>query len=260
MILVKLQDNRLNPKSIMKHNVMIFILLTFLLIGIPLIINELYKMDCGYKTVWDAADVLAYYSVILSGIISICALYVTIIFTRKDTEKQIKATQAQYNVPFFLMDSVCQMGESIYTSTKQNENHLPWNREIYIRHNADDRKNINLRLNNIGEGTAIGIVYTIDAFPEVLCCAEKYVKEGHILELEYDFYHILSAKFGARLLPQKDEMFDVDITLYYQNTSGVMYSQYISIRHECRIKSNVVALTINEISPQRIEQSFSIFA
>lgn len=33
----------------------------FLLIGIPIIINECYKANCGYITVWDGADVLGYY-------------------------------------------------------------------------------------------------------------------------------------------------------------------------------------------------------
>ena len=30
----------------------------FLIVGIPIIINECYKANCGYITVWDGSDVL----------------------------------------------------------------------------------------------------------------------------------------------------------------------------------------------------------
>ncbi len=39
----------------------------FLIIGVPYIINECYKAECGYLTMWDAADVLAFYSAILAA-------------------------------------------------------------------------------------------------------------------------------------------------------------------------------------------------
>ena len=81
-----------------------FVLLTF---GIPIIINEVYKSNSGYLTLWDASDVLSFYSVILSGIITIGSLIVTIYFSKKDTEKQIKHSHSQTNVPFFVIESVC---------------------------------------------------------------------------------------------------------------------------------------------------------
>ena len=37
----------------------------FLIVGVPIIINELYKRP-GYVTMWSAADVLAYYGVGIS--------------------------------------------------------------------------------------------------------------------------------------------------------------------------------------------------
>lgn len=50
----------------------------FLGIGIPVIINELYKIDSDYITLWTAADALAFYSVILSGLFSMGILVITI--------------------------------------------------------------------------------------------------------------------------------------------------------------------------------------
>lgn len=39
----------------------------FLIIGVPYIINECYKAECGYLTMWDAAGVLAFYGAILAA-------------------------------------------------------------------------------------------------------------------------------------------------------------------------------------------------
>ena len=54
----------------------------FLIVGIPIIINECYKADCGYITVWDGVDVLGYYGAILGSIIAAATLAITIIFTK----------------------------------------------------------------------------------------------------------------------------------------------------------------------------------
>ena len=54
----------------------------FLTVGIPIIINECYKVNCGYITVWDGADVLGYYGAILGSIIAVATLVITIVFTK----------------------------------------------------------------------------------------------------------------------------------------------------------------------------------
>ena len=60
---------------------------TFLIVGIPIIINECYKANCGYITVWDGADVLGYYGAILGSIIAVATLAITIIFTKKQIQR-----------------------------------------------------------------------------------------------------------------------------------------------------------------------------
>lgn len=59
----------------------------FFVVGIPLIINECYKANCGYITVWNGADVLGYYGAILGSIIAVATLGVTIIFTKKQIQR-----------------------------------------------------------------------------------------------------------------------------------------------------------------------------
>ena len=69
----------------------------FLIVGIPIIINECYKANCGYITVWDGADVLGYYGDILGSIIAVATLAITIVFTKKQIQR----------------DSFCGIGNSI---------------------------------------------------------------------------------------------------------------------------------------------------
>lgn len=56
--------------------------LLFLVVGVPIIINECYKAG-GYITLWQAEDVLSYYGTILGATVSVAVLAATILFTRK---------------------------------------------------------------------------------------------------------------------------------------------------------------------------------
>ena len=59
----------------------------FLIIGVPVIINECYKANWGYSTVWNGADALGYYGAILGSVIAVATLAVTIIFTKKQIQR-----------------------------------------------------------------------------------------------------------------------------------------------------------------------------
>ena len=55
-------------KKIVKAVFAVLIILVFIA-GIPIVINECYKANCGYSTAWDASAMLGYYGVILGAII-----------------------------------------------------------------------------------------------------------------------------------------------------------------------------------------------
>ena len=59
----------------------------FLIIGVPIIINECYKANLGYTTVWNGADALGYYGAILGSVIAVATLAITIIFTKKQIQR-----------------------------------------------------------------------------------------------------------------------------------------------------------------------------
>lgn len=62
----------------------------FLVVGVPILINESYKLNRGYLTLWNASDVLAYYGLILQGIINIYVLSQTILYTRRQIDYEHK--------------------------------------------------------------------------------------------------------------------------------------------------------------------------
>lgn len=68
--------------------IFIIVSLLFLGVGIPIIINESYKTQLGYLTMWDAADVLSYYGTLLGSFITILSLISTIIFTQKQIKSE----------------------------------------------------------------------------------------------------------------------------------------------------------------------------
>lgn len=76
----------------MKHKlhfwVIAVLIALLLIIGVPIGINEAYKYNSGYLTLWGAPDVLSYYGTILSATIVIATLAVTIIFTRRQIQRE----------------------------------------------------------------------------------------------------------------------------------------------------------------------------
>lgn len=61
------------------------LVVVFLVVGVPILINESYIPSGGYITKWGAADVLSYYGTLLGALATIIALY----FTIKSTRTQI---------------------------------------------------------------------------------------------------------------------------------------------------------------------------
>lgn len=66
----------------------LIVLFSFLIVVIPVIINECYKANSGYLTVWSGADLLGYYGSILGSAIAAITLVVTIVFTKKQIQRE----------------------------------------------------------------------------------------------------------------------------------------------------------------------------
>ena len=60
----------------------------FVLVGIPILINECYKAGGGYVTIWEAPDVLSYYGTVVSAVIAVATIAITISFNRKQIQRE----------------------------------------------------------------------------------------------------------------------------------------------------------------------------
>lgn len=76
-----------------------FLFVLFLVVGVPIIINEAYKANKGYLTVWGGPEVLSYYGTLLGAAATIIALFATIRFTRRQitSERYVRNTQNKWN-------------------------------------------------------------------------------------------------------------------------------------------------------------------
>jgi len=77
--------NKHNAKTIL---IVIPLAAIALIVGVPLIINESYKMNSGYTTCWGASDVLSYYGTILGATATIIAVIMTIRFSKKQQREE----------------------------------------------------------------------------------------------------------------------------------------------------------------------------
>ena len=221
------------------------------IIGIPVLINESYKVDAGYITIWGAADVLSFYAVILSGLITIGVLAVTIYYNKKDTEKQINLVRSQVNVPFLIIEKVyLDNGQGDFDESQDG---LTWKKEYGISKYKKDLGKIIIVVRNIGEGIAIAPKYQIDLPIELTGIIPKFVKKDDALELTYDLYGVLVEKVGADSITRDFPKFDTCLTLTYQNTLGVNFRQEITLQHTRKVNKNAVELLVNSISHQYID-------
>lgn len=75
-----------------KHSILIIgiLLLLIAIVGVPIIINEAYKVENGYITTWQAADVLNYYGAILSSLGAILGVFFSIRYAQKNYQEDTR--------------------------------------------------------------------------------------------------------------------------------------------------------------------------
>lgn len=71
-------QNKQHKKHLWWKWIFVVLVLLIAIIGIPVGINECYKANTGYLTVWNGADVLAFYGTILGAVIGAAIAVLTI--------------------------------------------------------------------------------------------------------------------------------------------------------------------------------------
>lgn len=231
----------------------------FFIIGIPVLINELYKIGSGYITLWSAADVLSFYAVILSGLISIGILIVTIHFNKKETEKQINLARSQVNVPFFSIENIGLISsEDDYTDLQDCQK---LEIEYYINefNKKDKSDRIRITLKNIGDGVAIdpkykmncsGNLYEGDASSNPI---PKFVQKCSFFDIQYNLCQVLPNESIMNRLDHVPKPFESCIMFRYKNTLGVEFAQKLTLQYrKIPNKPYAVAISIKDLSHQSI--------
>lgn len=80
------------------------IVLLLLTVGVPILINELYKKNSGYMTIWGAADVLSYYGMIIAAFVGVAGVY----FTVYTSTKQYREDARNRILPFIAVNAITQ--------------------------------------------------------------------------------------------------------------------------------------------------------
>lgn len=160
------------------------IILIFLIVLIPVIINEVYKAGKGYKTLWEAKDVLGFYSVILSGIITFIALYVTINHSNRITKNQTLITMSLIKQPFFIVDCVKHQNSS-ERFTKNQFGCWYKNIKVINKHELSkmDKDPIVLEIRNIGDGIALSAQYSISMFAGETPVQDSVIKSDNVFSI-----------------------------------------------------------------------------
>ena len=70
------------------------------IVGVPIIINECYKANSGYMTIWGAADVLSYYGTIIAAAGAAIGVY----FSLKYSHRQYREDKRRDVLPYLIIN------------------------------------------------------------------------------------------------------------------------------------------------------------
>ncbi len=234
--------------------IVLFVLLVFV---VPVIINELYKIGDGYITLWDASDVLSFYAVILSGIISITTVIVTVHYSKKDTDRQIRLSMGQTKTPFFTLQIVTQKDSA---TNFYRVGHRQWSKEFLISEpgKLPDDGLIEITVKNIGDGLALAPSYKIDMMASTII-PDNIVENNKYMVLSFDLLRNLNEKYvqhhfveGFQKLTAGTAVYYTHIYLDYQNMLGVNLQQELLIEIGFDFSSKKIKVDVNELSPQKV--------
>ena len=237
---------------------LVLLLILFFIFGVPLIINELYKKKSGYITLWEAKDVFAYYSIILSGLITLAALALTLKHNRNMMEKQMLLNRAQVKQPFFIIKDISLYPKNDFLK-KDNYWGKSFNITKLINLNEKVTSPTEITLTNIGDGPAVSISYHIEMFHNFAYYQHPFiVSPDSSFKIKYDLQkNIEHLKENIRSINKMQDInvydFFTNIQILYENILGVKYEQIIQIIVDPKANSpHEIELIISDISPQTI--------
>lgn len=237
-----MSKNTKNTKNIIIFTI-IALLSLIMVFGIPIAINEAYKLDKGYTTLWSATDVLSYYAVILSGIITVFVLFATIHHNKEICNKQLHSSK----VPFFVINKIS--SEDSGTFIKNDNNSL----KLSFTHDLNGiiivNPKINIYLTNIGDAT-IGKPICCSRYSAVECCTNINHKT---VVIGYNIQKCINEHWEARNR-NSDTYFCDTIFLENKNIYGISFKQSIVIDYTLDHDDVCATISVDDTGP--IEEAY----
>lgn len=239
-----------NPKFLI--SILIIIGALIFIFGIPIIINELYKMDDGYVTLWGAPDVLSFYATILSSLITIVVLIITLHYNKKDMNKELKFYMSQTNTPFFVLDNVSLINDN----HDFNKNKDGWVMNYRINqsgslYNIAIEPTIKFSIKNVGSGVALEALYQVLNISEPNNLAQilnPSDSSSIYLDIKNELHNMCTKNVGS-----ENNVFcnNFNISLYYKNTLSIEFEQSIQVKLTVSLNEMELKIEISELSTQK---------
>ena len=228
-----------------------------LIVGGPIIINELYKTGKGYTTLWGAAEVLSYYGMILAALGAAAGVFFSIKYSHKQYKEDCRnrvlpyitistlKQSAKYNL-FEIDDSQPQQEDFGYREYRieniffiisedkiEVKNKLDSQQQYLLEHlgkvkapiqngfayGIKDMVSIPLEVENVGNGTAVGFRAGFNRVND----EKKYLLPQFLKQGQGIYIHIFSST------PYDKISGDYTLEFYYEDIYGTKYKQQYSV-------------------------------
>ena len=185
------------------------LIITIFVVGIPIVINECYKANCGYSTAWDASAMLGYYGTVLGAIITVATLAATITFTKKQIQREsfLKAESEKWDKLKSVFLKILENINPMVTLKDVMDNGFvdpPKAINILQRYQMDCRTSTDLLNAHLNMNDYPKVKHLVDGITEM---AEEFVEISKGEVDQYSDFNILKNKDVFMLMAERENAY-----------------------------------------------------
>lgn len=190
------------------------LVISVFVIGIPIVINECYKANCGYSTAWDASAMLGYYGTVLGAIITVATLVATITFTKKQIQREsfLKAESEKWDRLKSVFLEILENINPMVTLKDVMDNGFvdpPKAINILQRYQMDCRTSTDLLNAHLNMNDYPKVKHLVDGITEM---AEEFVEISKGEVDQYSDFNILKNKDVFMLMAERENAYPGSFT------------------------------------------------
>lgn len=185
------------------------LIITIFVVGIPIVINECYKANCGYSTAWDASAMLGYYGTVLGAIITVATLVATVTFTKKQIQREsfLKAESEKWDKLKSVFLEILENINPMVTLKDVMDNGFvdpPKAINILQRYQMDCRTSTDLLNAHLNMNDYPKVKHLVDGITEM---AEEFVEISKGEVDQYSDFNILKNKDVFMLMAERENAY-----------------------------------------------------